>query len=572
MMPTLRTGSGGGLVLAAAALAAFLVSRTPARAQDDVPLLIEPPVPAPEAIREALARGDGTRALDLVRRELAAHPDSPDRAVLLVLEGRILAAHGDREEARAALAQVVPDSVWGAVALEQLHALALSRGEFTRAESLRTSEDAARRPALAARLTGTAAWTRGEIARASEQIAHLDLNESVSVLLAANVRGAQGHLDEADSLFDRVLADSSSAVLGALAHFGKGQSARRRDAHAIRVVEDDRAIASSPMPWAALDAGWALVKLARDDEARVRLVQSAREGAPVAFLAHLTLAGIQERAGERDLAKESLASAIEGGLGDPLAMARLGDLLARDGRKEDGIQLVRAAHEALPELAAIQLRLASLGVGTVDSASAALDPALRAVEAELLSGEVSVASLLVEPDSCAATDHRRLLRAIMHHLGGDWPAAIAWTEGAEPETPGLLVVRALSLEHVERTSEALAALEMLAEAGRSSWLADEHRARMLARTDPDAAAELWKRMLEAHGGDPRLRVRIAKLQEKAGDLEGAIEVLRETRKSGWLTESERVRLRAVIEDLEDLERSDEGEGDDAAAPPRPQGP
>jgi hypothetical protein len=261
-------------------------------------------------------------------------------------------------------------------------------------------------------------------------------------------------------------------------------------------------------------------------------------------------------------------------------MARLGELLARDGREEDGLELIRAAHEALPELVSIESRFAGLrrlGADVPDSPREnperpGLDPAVRNVEERLFDGELWVGPLFVEPDSCAPSDHRRFLRALLHHLGGDWPAAIAWSEGAEPETPGLLVVRALSLERVERTSEALAALEMLAEAGRSSWLADEHRSRLLARSDPAAAADLQKRLLESHPRDPRLGVRVAKMREKAGDLEGAIEALREARRSGWLTELERVRIRSMIEDLEDLEQSGEGESEEPAAPPRPEGP
>ncbi len=580
MIPTTRSDSRAGAFLATLVLAALVAAGLPSHAQSPAPLLLEPPASPPESIREALARGDGVRALDLVRKELAAHPDSPDRAILRVLEGRILAAHGDREEARVAFADALADSVWGPVALEQLHALALSRAEFTRAESLRAGEDAARHPALTARLTGTAAWTRGELALAARQIASLNMSESTSVLLAANVLAAQGQWSEADSLFDQVLADSSSAQLGALAHFGKGQCARRRNAHAVRVLENDRATAASPMPWADLDAGWALVTLGRDEDARLRLLQPTRESGSIAFPAKLTLARIQERAGERDPAKESLASAIEGTLGDPLAMARLGELLARDGREEDGVDLMRAAHEALPELVSIETRFAALRRQDGDSPDSpgenperpGLDPTVRAVDEKLFDGELSIGPLLVEPDSCASSDHRRFLRAFLHHLGGDWPAAIAWSEGAEPETPGLLVVRALSLERVERTSEALAALEMLAEAGRSSWLADEHRSRLLARSDPAAAVDLQKRLLESHPSDPRLRVRIAKMREKAGDLKGALEALRDARRSGWLTELERVRIRSTIEDLEDLERSEESESGDAAAPPRPEGP
>jgi predicted Zn-dependent protease len=327
-------------------------------------------------------------------------------------------------------------------------------------------------------------------------------------------------------------------------------------------------------PWATLDAGWALVTLGRDEEARVRLLGAVRDGPPAEFPARLTLARIQERAGERDPAKETLAAGIAGEVGDPIAMTRLGEMLAREGREEDGVELLRAAHEAFPELESIRSRLERLqGAGeTAEAASGArLDPTIRDVEERLLNGELSVFALVVEPDSCSPGDSRRFLRALQHHLGGDWPAAIAWTEGAGPETPGLLVVRALSLERVDRASEAMAALETLSEAGRSSWLVDEHRARLLAHTDPQAAADLEKRLLETHPRDPRLHIRIAKLRERAGDSKGAVEALREARRSGWLTELERVQLRAAIEDLEDLQRS---EGDDGVVSPdpKPEGP
>ncbi len=549
--------------------AGLLGTGGPAYAQGEGTLLPEAAVPAPEAIRAALASGDAVRALDLVRREIAAHPGSPDLAVLRLLEGRILAGQGDRDGARAALAQALADSTWGAAALEQLHVIALARGEFTRAESLRTGADAKAHPALAARLAATAAWTRGEIGKAEQALGSADPLDRFSQLLSANVHIARGRLDEADVLFDRVIADSTDDVrLAALAHFGKGQSSRSRNAHAVRVLEDDAALARAELPWANLDAGWALVTLGRDDEARTRLMKAGRDVKSVQLPAKLSLARVQERAGERELAKETLAEGIRGGLGDPLAMAQLGELLARDGRAEDGRELLRAAYEALSELSIIRWRLASAGGASPGQTDALNDPAVRAVEARLGEGELTILPLFVEPDSCSVSDPRRFLRAYEHGLGEDWPAAIAWSEGASPETPGLLLVRAVALENVDRTSEALAALETLDEAGRSNWLADEHRARLLARADSAASSEVTRRLLESHPRDPRLRARIAKMRERSGDLEGAIEALRGARNAGWLTETERRRLRSTIEDLEDLQESSPKESSSSA----PSGP
>jgi tetratricopeptide (TPR) repeat protein len=527
-----------------------------ARAAPPVPPPVESPPPVPDAIRAAVGRGDVARALELIRAEIAAHPDSREAVPLRVLEGRLLAEHGDREGARAALHAVVADSAWGGLALEELHALAIARGEFTRAESLRTGPDAARRPALAARLAASAAWTRGELRRAEREIANADANDIPAILLRGNLAVLRGRTDEADKHFDRVISGSKEGRVRALAHFGKAQCARLRVSPAVRVLEDDRAFSEFPLAWALLDAGHALSELGRDEEAGSRYSRAIETGPPSDVLARLALARLKENSGARDEAKNLLAESITGGIGSPLGMARLGALLVREGREEDGLALLRAAHEALPELGEIgtmldRVELRGIG-GTSDSTR---DELVRGVEVRMLDGRLALLDLLVEPDSVSLEHPKRFLRAMEHLLAGHAPAAIAWTEGAGPETPGLLLVRAMSFEEVDRSSEALAALEILAEAGRATWLAEEHRAKLLAATDSVGAAQVARRLLASHTNDPRLCARIAKMREKWGDLDGAIEALRKVRTAGWLTESEHVRLRNRLDDLEDLVRS-----------------
>lgn len=479
----------------------------------------------PSAIREALDKGDVARALELVRRELSAPPAARDVGALRLLESRLLARQGEADSAAIVGASVLTDSTWGEHALDDLHARALERGEFARAESL-----VAFAPTTAtsngSRLRAEANFVRGRFEAADSSLAAFaEPWDASTILLAGNVALARGKTPEANASFDRLLASPDVPPrLRAFAHSGKAQIARREVAQATRVLENERALREGPFAAASFDAGLALRELGRGEEARLRFLESMRGSPPVATSARLAIADLDRKAGKIDESRESLAAAMTGEVGDVFAMTRLGESLVIGGRRDDAESLHRAARAALPE-----------------------------IDERLLDGDLPYLETPVDSAELPIEDPRRLALAVVAHLAGNEPVALGWADGATEQTPSLLLVHALSLERVGRTTEARVELERLADAGFGSWLVEEHRLRL---TPPDERAtfeSIAGPLLASLPRDPRLRVRVARLRERGGDLEGAIALLREARSVGWLTNEEKRKLRDEIEDLEDLD-------------------
>ncbi|HET9888440.1 MAG TPA: hypothetical protein VFR10_13115, partial [bacterium] len=275
---------------------------------------------APDAVREALIKGDFSAGLDLVRREISKQPASPDIGALRLLEARILKAQGDRVGSESAYRAATEDSVWAEPALEELHEMMLDRGDFDRAEELlgwaqgRASPVAigflqARSFSMAGRFH--AALAALESSRAESTASPFDAERQ---LLEANTRLVLGQIDQADVLFDELLRESKDPRIKAVAHYGKAQVARRRGARAIRVIENERALLDWNAPWALLDGAIALRELERTQESKEKLVALVRTAPYLDIPAKLLMAQLSDEAGNSAEAKEELAGLLRGEL------------------------------------------------------------------------------------------------------------------------------------------------------------------------------------------------------------------------------------------------------------------
>ena len=563
----------GVALISITALRAAFAAETPEKPETPETQDISPL--APDAVRGALIKGDFSAGLDLVRREISKQPPSPDLGALRLLEARILKAQGDRVGSESAYRAATEDSVWAEPAVEELHEMMLDRGDFDRADELLVWAQERASPAAIGFLRARSLSMAGRFHAALAALESSRLENTTSPfdserqLLEANTRLVLGQIDQADVLFDELLRESKDPRLKALAHYGKAQVARRRGARAIRVIEDERALMEWNAPWALLDGAIALRELERTQESKEKLVALVRTAPYLDIPAKLLMAQLADEAGNSSEAKEELAGLLRGELADALAMVNLGDIDLRERRTEEGVFLLRSAAEAIPDFAPFRQRLMRAWVDRGQTPDPGFEPISWDVNVfsageDLIEGDLPYFTIVADRDSMPPADPRRLLMALTHAISGNPGAVIAWTEGASPASPGLSLARAFAFQKVGKNAEAIEIVEDMAEAGKGSWLSEELHMRLIYSERREEAEEIAKKLLEGRTRDARFRMRLSHLREDAGDLEGAIAALREARNAGWLTLTEKRKLRDRIEDLEDLLRSKEDVGPDSA--------
>jgi tetratricopeptide (TPR) repeat protein len=564
--------ASGALAIAGAFLGIALGM---ANAAETTPLTEAPPPIAPETVREALVKGDKAAALDLVRKEIQRQPGSPDLGALRILEARLLKEQADRVGAESAYRAAVDDSVWAKTALAELHEMMLGRAEFDRAEELLGWAGArAPQPAIEL-LRARSLYAQGRFHAALAGLVNAGASSDTErVLLEANLRLVLGEIDAAEKLYDEVVRESKDLRAKALAHYGKAQVARLRGARAIRVLENERALLEWTAPWAELDAAIALRELGRGKESKEKLLELIDETPVLDVPARLLLSRLADEAGNTAQAKEELAVLLRGDISDALAMASLGDIDLRGRRIEEGIFLLRSAAEAFPDFAPFRQRLMRAWIDRGSAPDPGFEPMVWDVNVfsageDLIEGNLPYFGIVADRDSMPPEDPRRLLVALTHSVSGNPAGVIAWSEGATPGAAGLIVARAFAFANLGRKEEAIALLGDLVQAGRHSWLSEELRMRLLYPDQREQAEEIARAILQARPRDARFRMRLARLRENAEDLDGAIAALREARDAGWITISEKRKLRDRLEDLEDLARSKESQpqsGAKAATP------
>jgi len=458
--------------------------------------------------------------------------------------------------------RLLDDPEVGGRARAELHGFLIRRGEFDAADRLTEGAELSGSeldPALATlRASARAAEGRySEAARlAGEGALQGDPEASV---LRANALLALGSDDEAESLYLGVLRESTHRKVRQAAHFGLGQVARLRGSRAIRALQDERAVRLGPAPWAELDWGLALRALGRRDEARARLEDVVSGYPELASTARLGVARLDEEEGRAGDGLEALAAAVEGSLGDFLALTRLGELLLQEGLEDDGIEAHRASLLLFPEFPAGRALLtrALTSRGRWDEA-----PAPDVAEGRwqlrgwtwdrLLDGDLPFYGLVADRDSIPVDDPRRFVLALIHLRAGNAAGTLGWSDGAGVAQDGLLAIRAEALELAGRPDEAVEIWETLFSAGQGGPLVRERLARLVFPTDPDRALRLWREQFERYPEFPRARLRMAEALEEAGNLEDAIDAYRGAETAGWLSPAEKRRIRVAIEDLDSL--------------------
>ena len=559
LLDSLRTARCAAALLALAVGGALLAPATATSAE--TPELSDVSPIAPDAVRQALIKGDFGVALDLVRKEIGNHPASPDLGALRLLEARILRAQGDRDGSDSSYRAATVDPVWAEQALEELHEMNMERGDFDRAEELLSWAQGRVPEATIGLLRAQSLFTQGRFHAALSAIEDsAQTFDPDRQLLEANTRLVLGQIDASESLYDELIRESKDLRVKALAHYGKAQVARGRGARAIRVLENERALLEWNAPWALLDAAIALRELERVRESREKLEALLRTAPYLDVPAKLLWSRLADDAGKSSEAKEELTGLMRGDLSDALAMASLGEIDLRERRTEEGIFLIRSAAEAVPDFAPFRQRLTRAAIDRGEKPDPAFAPLpwdmnVFAAGEGLIEGIPPYFEVVADRDSLPPDDPRRLLMALTHSVSGNPSAVIAWTEGASPAAPGLSLARAFALQRIGKKEEAILILEELVKAEKESWLSEELRLRLLYPDRRDQAEEIAKLILLNRPRDARFRMRLSRLREDAEDLEGAIAALREARDAGWLTVSEKRRLRDRLEDLEDLHRS-----------------
>jgi tetratricopeptide (TPR) repeat protein len=513
-------------------------------------------------VREAVEAGNWERALELVRKQAGESPDGTKDPRLGLLEARLLVALGDPWTAKQVYRRWLDDPEVGMRARAELHDFLVRRGEFEAADAL--TEDAAEPgpdvdPALATlRASARAAAGRySEAARLAQEGALRGAPEASVV--RANALLALGSDAEAESLYLGVLREATHRKVRQAAHFGLGQVARLRGSRAVRALQDERAVRLGPAPWAELDWGLALRALGRRDEARARLESVASSFPELASTARLGLARLDEEEGRAGQGLEALAAALQGSVGDFLALTRLGELLLQEGLEDDGIEAHRASLLLFPEFPAGRALLtrALTSRGRWDEA-----PAPDVEEGRwrlqgwtwdrLLDGDLPFYGLVADRDSIPVEDPRRFVLALIHLRAGNAAGTLGWSEGASVAQDGLLAIRAEALEMAGRPEEAAEIWEALLSAGQGGPLVRERLARLVFPADPERALRLWREQFDRYPEFPRARLRMAEALEDAGDLEEAIDAYRAAEVGGWLSPAEKRRIRVAVEDLESL--------------------
>lgn len=500
-------------------------------------------VPSIRTMRDALAKGDSERALQLLRAELA-HSKSPGVvAALRILEGRVLARLSRGEEATEAFVKVLNDSTWGASALTEAHAVWTSVGNFDRAEAILEQAPEALRPQVVG-LRSSGLFQQGEWDSASSVLTESLPSESGPdnlTMLAANLAFARGQADEAQRLFERLIESSGDPKLRAEAHQGLAQLGRARGAQAIRLQEDQAAIEVASTAPAHFDAGDAARILGRLDEARRHFESAAQLDPRLRTLVNLALSSIDEKAGKLEAARDRLVASFEGNANDALIAERLQSLLGKMGRTRDREKLPDDSRSTYVRLAAES------------------DESMRQFLSTLLEGGLDYSLVAQDRRRVAAASSRTVALAWAHVLGGNDPSAIAWTSDAGEGDVELLELRALALSRTGNRSDALATLRKGLQ-GNVGASFQESYLRLLGPDDDEEFTRVESLLVSSSPKDPRLRIRLARLQETRGRESRALELLREAKELGGLTEREKRSLRDRIADLDSIVEESDGKG------------
>ncbi len=524
---------------------------TPPIAQADVT-----PVTVAE-IRETIERGALDRALELVRRRIALTDDEESPAEMRILEARVLDRLGMEWEATRVYRRVLEDDELGALALSELHDLYLRSGRFEAANRLTEDADPARLG-----LRARALEVRGRYSEAVRVASDPTLaGDAPAAIVRANSRLALGDIEAAEQEYVEVLGVARDARVRQAAHFGLGQVARLQGGRAARVLQDERAARLGPAPAAGLDRGLALRSLGRRQEAREQLMQTAEDWPALAASARLALARLDETEGEVEAGLEQLAASLEGSAGDFLAWTRIGELLLQGGREEEGIEALRRALILLPGFPpALERWTRALATQGRWEEASANDPVVADWDLpgwtweRLLEGDLPFHEIVADRDSLADGDPRRVVLALVQLRAGSPAGTLAWTEGATATDGVLVTLRAEALESVGRDREARDLWREILDANPEADPARERLARLVYPVDPDEAERLWADLFRGAPGQNRARLRMARILEEDGRLEEARSAYEAALESGWLSRSERRRIRVAIDDLEYLVR------------------
>jgi tetratricopeptide (TPR) repeat protein len=521
----------------------------------------------PRQLREVVATGDLSGALERVRKDLARPGrDATETAALKLLEARLLDRLGRGEEAVQAYRGLLEDSTVAPAAGLELHDLLVERGQFRLADRLTDpadSSEARLSPSDAARSRAYSLSAQGRfceaLAVAESAGAAGDLRTAA---LRANILVALGRRDEATNAYLTLLQHEAPRDVQQVAHFGLGQIARLGGARALRALEDEKATRLGPMPAAELDEGLALRALGRHEEARTRLASIAKDYPALAPTARLAIARLDEEDARTDATLDGLAAAVVGSFGDFLPLTRLADVLHGRGDEEAAIESYQQALEIFPAFPPAQERLKSAltAQGRWEEVAGTPQADLGLAESvwdRLLDGDLPYHELVAERDSIPLADARRLVLALVQIRAGFPAGAIAWTEGATAAHPLLAGLRAEALARVGRDEEAAGLWKAILET-HESVLAREGLALVAARAkNRDDAVAAWEELTRRHPGQARVQRRLAAAFEAAGWAKEAKEAFERALATGWLTPDERRAAREAAEDLADEIKEEE---------------
>jgi predicted negative regulator of RcsB-dependent stress response len=499
-------------------------------------------------------------ALGLVRKRLAGTPAPVDEASLRLLEARLLDRLGRYGGSAQVFRKLVDDPGVGVAARAELHDLYVRRGNFAAADLLTVAEEGRDTEPDLVRLRAYSLNLQGEYRSSAALLEVPSLQrDDPGRVLRANALLALGERDAAERLYLAVLEESSERRVRQAAHFGLGQVARLRGARAMRVLQNERAIRLGAAPWAELDLGLGLRALGRRGEARERLEVVAQEYPALASTARLALARLDEEEGLAEEGLEHLVAAITGSFGDFLALTRLGELLAQEGRGDDGIVAYRAAYEMFPEFPPARERLTRALTTRGRWEEVPEEPAAGETWQlpdwtwdRLLDGDLPYHEVVADRDSVPLDDPRRVVLALVHLRAGSAAGAIGWTEGAGPEQERLAVIRAEALESVDRNEDAIELWIQLLDAPAARPLAQERLALLSFEENADQAQAYWDALFAENPQRVRPRLRMARKLEDATRYREARDALIASQESMWLSAKERRRVEVAIADLDDL--------------------
>lgn len=522
----------------------------------------------PRQLREVIATGDLSGALERVRKDLAKGGRDPvEVATLHLLEARLLDRLGRGGEAAPVYRSLLEDPTVGVAARTELHDLCVERGEFREADRLTDPADSTSLRLAAPAAAQHRTYSLNVQGRFAEALAVAEqpaaAGDARTAALRANVLVALARRDEATTVYLGLLKTETPRDVLQVAHFGLGQIARLSGARALRALEDEKATRLGTMPAAELDEGLALRALSRREEARTRLTSVVRDYPSLAPTARLAIARLDEEDAETDAAIDGLAAALLGSFGDFLALTRLGDALHGRGDEEAAIESYQEALEIFPAFppARDRLKSALTAQGRWEEVAGAVDTVDVGLSAwvwdRLLDGDLPFHELVAERDSIPVDDARRVVLGLVQLRAGFPAGGIAWSEGATAAQSLLAQVRAEALGRVGRDDEAVALWRAILETNESALAREGLAANATQRKSKDEAVAAWEELSRRHPGRPRGQRRLARAFELAGWKKEAKEAYERALSAGWLAPDERRKSREAAEDLGDEIKEEE---------------